>query len=62
MEVRDAGLQVPLVFVPGHTVHADGRRLLQVEERFGEAVFVDMVQQGGELERAAVASSFTHAA
>jgi hypothetical protein len=47
--------------MPRHPVHADRCRLLQIEEGFGQAVFVDVMQQGRELERAAIASSFPHA-
>ena len=35
--------------------------LLQVEERFGQTVFVDVMQQGREFERAVLSGSFTHA-
>ena len=42
MEVRNIDLQIPLVFEPGYTVDSDCRRLLQVEERFGQTVFVDV--------------------
>jgi len=34
---------VPLIIVPSYPVHSDCRRLLQVEERFGQAIFVDVV-------------------
>jgi hypothetical protein len=61
MEVRDVDLQVLLIFLPGYSIDADGRRLLQVEERFGQAVFVHVVQQGGESEPTVLAGSFTHA-
>jgi hypothetical protein len=61
MEVRHVDLQVSLVFVPRYPVHADGHRLLQVEEALGQALFVDVVQQGGELERAVLTGSFAHA-
>ena len=33
----------------------------QVEEGFSKAVFVDMVQQGGELERVVTTGSFANA-
>ena len=36
-------------------IHADRRRFLQIEERFGQTVFVHMVQQVGELELAVLA-------
>jgi len=61
MEVRNIGLHVLLIVVPGHTIDSDSCRFLQVEERFGQTVFADMVQQGGEFERAVLAGSFTHA-
>jgi len=67
MEVSKVGLHVLLVFLPSHSIHSNRRRLLQVEEGFSQAVFADMVQQGGELERAAgtdrrlVAGSFAYA-
>ena len=54
-------LHVPLVFMPRYTVDSDGRRLLQVEEGFGQTVFVDVMQQGREFERAVLSGSFTHA-
>ena len=60
MEVHDIGLQVPLVFMPCNPVDSDRRRLLQVEEAFSQAIFVDVMQQGRELERAVLSGSFTH--
>ena len=60
VEVTDVGLQVLLVFVPGDPINSDSRRLLQMEEGFGQAVFVNVVQQGSELELAALAGSFAH--
>ena len=62
MEVRNVDLHVLLVVLPCDPVHTDGRRPLQVEECFGQAVFIDMVQQGCEFERAVLSGSFTHAA
>ena len=61
MEVSKVGLHVLLVFLPSHSIHSNRRRLLQVEEGFSQAVFADMVQQGGELERAVLAGSFAYA-
>ena len=55
------GLQVLLIVVPGDPVHSHRRRFLQVIEGLGKAVFVDVMQQGGELERAVLSGSFTHA-
>ena len=60
MEVRNVGLQVPLVFAPCYAVDANRRRLLQMEEGFGQAVFVDVMQQGRELELAVLSGSFAH--
>ena len=61
MEDSDIGLQILLVVVPSHTIDSNGRRFLQVEERFGQTVFVDVMQQCGELELAVLVGSFTHA-
>ena len=61
MEVRNTDLQIPLIFEPGYTVDSNCRRPLQVEESFGQTVFVDVMQQGREFERAAGAGSFAHA-
>jgi hypothetical protein len=47
--------------MPGDPVDADCRRLLQVEEGFGQAVFINVVQQGSESELAVLAGGFTHA-
>ena len=33
---------------------------LQIEERFSQTVFIHMMQQGGEPERAVLAGRFTH--
>ena len=60
VEVRNAGRHVLLVFVPGDTVYPDSRCLLQIVEGFQQAVLVDVMQQGCELERAVLAGSFTH--
>ena len=49
VEVRNVDLQVPLVFVPRYAVHADCRRSLQVEEAFGQTLFVDVMQQAVNL-------------
>ena len=54
-------LHVPLILMPRDPIDSDSRPLLQIEERFGQTVFVDMMQQGSELERAAGAGRFTHA-
>jgi hypothetical protein len=43
MEVGYVNLQVPLIVVPSYLVDTDCRRLLQVEERFGQAIFADVV-------------------
>jgi hypothetical protein len=61
MEVRNLGLQVLLIGLPRHTIDSHGRPLLQIEERFGQASFADMMQQSSQLERAVLAGSFTHA-
>ena len=61
VEVRNVDLQVTLIFVPGYPVDSNGRCLLQVEEGFGQTIFVDVMQQGGEFERAVLAGGFTHA-
>jgi len=60
MEVNNIGLQVLLAFVPCDPIYSDRRRLLQIEERFGQTVFVDVMQQSSELERAAGTGSFAH--
>ena len=52
VEVCNVVLHVSLIFVPRHPVHADCRRFLQVVETFGQTPFVDVMQQGRELERA----------
>jgi hypothetical protein len=61
MEVNEVVLQVLLVFMPSHTIDSNGRRLLQIVEGFGQAVLIDMVQQGCECERAVLTGSFAHA-
>ncbi len=61
MEVSDIGLQVLLVVVPSNAINSDGCPLLQIEECFGQTIFIDMMQQGSELERAVLTGSFTHA-
>ena len=53
MEVCNVRLQVLLVFMPSYPVDSDRCRLLQIEESFIQTVFVDVMQQGGELELAA---------
>ena len=50
-----------LVFRPSDTIDSNGRRLLQIVEGFGQAVVIDMVQQGCEFERAVLTGSFAHA-
>ncbi len=61
VEVRNSFLQISLVCVPRHLVDADRRGLLQVEERFPQTLFADVMQQGREFERAILAGRFTHA-
>jgi hypothetical protein len=60
MEVLQIRLQIALIFKPRHTIHSNRRRLLQTEERTGQQVFIDMMQQGRELELAVLAGSSTH--
>ena len=45
VEVRNVGLQVRLVFMPCYLVNSNGCRSLQLIEAFGEAVFINVVQQ-----------------
>jgi len=61
MEINDVGLQVLLVFLPCHFINSDRCVLLQIEERLSQTVFVDVMSQGSELERAVLAGRFTHA-
>ncbi len=43
VEVRNVGLQGLLLVMPGHFVDSDCRRLLQIEERFGQTVLIDVM-------------------
>ena len=58
IEDSDIGLQVLLVVVPSYTIDSSGRRFLQVEERFGQTVFVDVLYQSSEIEFAVLTRSW----
>ena len=49
------------IVMPRYTVDSNRYPLLQIEERFGKTIFIDMMQQSSELELAVLAGSFTHA-
>ena len=61
MEVCNVRLQVLLIFLPGYAVNSDRCRLLQIEEGFIQTVFINVMQQGRELELAVLAGSFAYA-
>ena len=48
------------IVMPRYTVDSNRYPLLQIEERFGKTIFIDMMQQSSELERTVLTGSFTH--
>jgi hypothetical protein len=56
VKIGDPFLQVLFVVVPSQFVDSDCRRLLQIEECFGQQVLIDVMHQGSELQLAVVAS------
>jgi hypothetical protein len=47
--------------VPRDTIDSDRGPFLQTEESLGQPIFVDVMQQGSELERVVLSGSFAHA-
>jgi hypothetical protein len=43
MEVDNVRLQILLIVLPFHFINSNGRVFLQIEERFTQTIFVDVV-------------------
>jgi hypothetical protein len=59
--IRFAIVHVLFVLVPRQFVDADCCIFLQIEESFVQKLFVDVMQQRGELQLGLCPSRFTHA-
>ena len=60
VKIDDAIFQALLVFVPCHSIDADGCLLLELIKARSQQLDVDVMKQGGELELTATFSRLTH--
>jgi len=61
VEIGNVRLHILLVFMPHNLVDFDRQHLLQMAEGFQQALFVNVMQQGRELDRTVLASAFAQA-